>query len=247
MPSGLKMEGRRWLLPFALLLAACATVLPGLRTSLVFTSSHSTAHSPWRTSRRGNVARFGGLIEIPGDMKNGLKILVDGEPIQVLEFQAQKRGRGGAIMKTKVKNLLTGARTDKTFGTGTKWETFDTEWKAGTYSYFDEATDSFMFLDSETFEEIMVPSSVVGTEKARWIVEGSEVDVETWDGRILDIRFQGDLELEVAEVGQKSDSVQKQSIQATLSNGVTMSVPYYIKVGDKVLINSISFAFMKRL
>jgi len=160
----------------------------------------------------------------------------------VQEYQAKKLGKGVAICKTKMKNLLNGNMVTESLNSGTKYEIFDTDWKTGTYSYHDEATDEYAVMDMETFEEFRIPGSVVG-EAGQWIAEGCEIDFEVYEGKIISTKTKGDIVMEIAEI--KSDNGGR-DIQVLLSNGVTRSAPNYLKVGDKVLLNK-NFEIAKRV
>eukprot|EP00933_Yihiella_yeosuensis_P018468 TRINITY_DN15143_c0_g2_i2.p1 TRINITY_DN15143_c0_g2~~TRINITY_DN15143_c0_g2_i2.p1 ORF type:complete len:233 (+),score=42.36 TRINITY_DN15143_c0_g2_i2:57-755(+) len=207
--------------------------------SLSFTSlSRNVASRPVRSL----VARQA-QIEVPGGMKNGLKILVDDIPARVMEFASRKQGKGIAITKAKLRNLLTGAIIEKTLNSGQRVDVIDTDWKSGTYSYFD-GTD-FMLLDTETLEEASIPAAVMG-DWADWIPEGAQVDYELYEGQILGVQVKGDIILEVTECTQVKNN--GKDVTVVLSNGVTRSAPAYIKVGDKVLLDPLNnFAVKERV
>jgi len=194
--------------------------------------------------RGAAVARQGTMISIPGDIKNGIKMDIDGTPYQVVSFLSKKVGKGVAITKTKVMDLYTGAIIEKSLQSGSKYEAIDTEWVDATYSYYDEGNSQYMFMNSETYEEIPLAASVLG-DSGEWLVEGNEVELESYSGTTIKFRFKGELILDVKEILDtgRSDG----SVQAVLSNGVTKQGPGYLKVGDKVLIDQDTFAIKKRL
>jgi len=190
------------------------------------------------------VARRGTMISIPGDIKNGIKMDIDGTPYQVVSFLSKKVGKGVAITKAKVMDLYTGAIIEKSLQSGSKYEAIDTEWVDATYSYYDEGNSQYMFMNSETYEEIPLAASILG-DSGEWLVEGNEVELESYAGTTIKFRFKGELILDIKEVVDtgRSDG----SVQAVLSNGVTKQGPSYLKVGDKVLIDQDTFAIKKRL
>jgi len=194
--------------------------------------------------RGAAVARQGTMISIPGDIKNGIKMDIDGTPYQVVSFLSKKVGKGVAITKAKVMDLYTGAIIEKSLQSGSKYEAIDTEWVDATYSYYDEGNSQYMFMNSETYEEIPLAASVLG-DSGEWLVEGNEVELESYSGTTIKFRFKGELILDVKEILDtgRSDG----SVQAVLSNGVTKQGPGYLKVGDKVLIDQDTFAIKKRL
>jgi len=184
------------------------------------------------------------MISIPGDIKNGIKMDIDGTPYQVVSFLSKKVGKGVAITKAKVMDLYTGAIIEKSLQSGSKYEAIDTEWVDATYSYYDEGNSQYMFMNSETYEEIPLAASILG-DSGEWLVEGNEVELESYAGTTIKFRFKGELILDIKEVVDtgRSDG----SVQAVLSNGVTKQGPSYLKVGDKVLIDQDTFAIKKRL
>src|SRR5438874_12984378 len=116
------------------------------------------------------------------DLKNGLVLNLDGELWSVVEFQHVKPGKGGAFVRTTLKNVLSGKVVDKTFNAGTKVETANVDKRGMTYSYA-EGQD-FVFLDSDTYDLVTVPGAVVGEEK-NYLLDNAEVTVELHAGNPL--------------------------------------------------------------
>eukprot|EP00416_Gambierdiscus_australes_P035700 CAMPEP_0171101994 /NCGR_PEP_ID=MMETSP0766_2-20121228/56530_1 /TAXON_ID=439317 /ORGANISM="Gambierdiscus australes, Strain CAWD 149" /LENGTH=215 /DNA_ID=CAMNT_0011562167 /DNA_START=122 /DNA_END=769 /DNA_ORIENTATION=+ len=202
----------------------------------------------WRSiqpsSRRVAVQRRANMIQIPGGIKNGLKLLIDGDPVQVQSFLSKKQGKGVAITKTKVRNLLTGATVEKTLQSGSKYEVIETEWRKATYSYFNEDANAYMFMDDLTFEEVEMSADVLG-DAAEWLTDGVEVDLEMYDDKFVQFQFRKDLVLEVETVIDSGrEDGQKQVI---LANGIKKMGANYLKVGDMVQIHPTSFEIIKRV
>jgi len=198
------------------------------------------------SSERGAavIRRGGNIAQVPGDIKNGLKILIDGAPCLVESFISKKVGKGIAVTKAKVVNLLNGATVDKTLQSGQKYEVVDTMWRDATYSYFNEDTRVYNFMDAETFDEIEIPEGVIG-KAADWLSDGQLVDVESYEGQFLTFRFKGDITAEVTSIEERGRNDGQNMI--TLANGLTQAGPGYIKKGDTVLINPKDFSISKRL
>eukprot|EP00929_Paragymnodinium_shiwhaense_P067860 TRINITY_DN34102_c0_g1_i1.p1 TRINITY_DN34102_c0_g1~~TRINITY_DN34102_c0_g1_i1.p1 ORF type:complete len:295 (-),score=68.63 TRINITY_DN34102_c0_g1_i1:149-955(-) len=204
-----------------------------------------STHSESATGRRSSVARQG-QISVPGDVKRGVKMLVDGAPVEVMEFEIHKRGRGGSMVRMKLRNLISGASEQKNLGSGSKYEEIETMWKDATYSYHDDTTDEFVFLDSETFEEMRLGGKILGDFKD-WIKDGQAVDMELYNDRVINFRNRADIIEEIIEVRQKTDSMQKAHVTCVLANGVARQGPYYLNVGDKVLIHPDTYEITKRV
>eukprot|EP00929_Paragymnodinium_shiwhaense_P008142 TRINITY_DN112082_c0_g1_i1.p1 TRINITY_DN112082_c0_g1~~TRINITY_DN112082_c0_g1_i1.p1 ORF type:complete len:264 (-),score=96.42 TRINITY_DN112082_c0_g1_i1:131-853(-) len=178
------------------------------------------------------------MVQVPGDLKKGQRLLVEGNPLIVVDYVSKKVGKGVAITKAKMQNMLTGANIDKSLQSGAKYEEIETVWSQGTYSYFDADDDCYVLLDTETYEEMRIKKEVVG-EIGIWIKEGANVDVEVWEQQIVSVQSKGDIIEEVVEVKKKGT--------VELSNGVTKTGPDYLKVGDKVQINAKTYEIMKRI
>lgn len=239
--------------PGALLLAgAAALALYNLPASFVSGNSPAlprAGSAALSTCRSPAVDRSAGaIVQAPGDIKNGLKLIIDGQPYQILSFMSKKLGKGVGITKCKVRHLITGATVDKNLQSGTKCDAIDTEWKDATYSYYSEDSNRYVFMDLETFEEMELPGEALdGNED--WLTDGITVDIETYndDSKVhyINFRFKGDI---IAEVVKASDSNRQDGDQQVeLDNGAIKSAPGYIKVGDKVLIDAKNFNIKKRV
>lgn len=222
-------------------ISALCWLSPGALGSWQPAASRGVAQSLGRGSA---VVRHASQAQIPGDMKTGLRIIVDGVPMIVESFLSKRQGKGIGITKTKMKNLLTGANVEETLSSGSKYDLVETEWKSGTYSYFNQDDQAFVLMDSESFEEFTVSAAVMG-EQGEWMSEGSQVEIEYWNGRVINLQVTGDIIMEVKEIVMKKDN--GRDAQVMLSNGLTKAGPAYLEVGDKVLIDKKNFNIVKRL
>src|SRR3989338_1629970 len=170
------------------------------------------------------------------DLRNGTVFQEDDQPWVVLNYEHIKMGRGSANVKLKVRNLRTGHTIEKSYISNARVESADVEKIKVNYLYQDG--DNFTFMDSVSFEQYSLPkASFCGGEK--FLKDGLEVTLLTWEGQPLSVELPRSLELSVAETGPgvKGDSVSNMQKMATMENGLTMNVPLFINVGDKIKVD----------
>ncbi len=178
--------------------------------------------------------------------KNGLRIELDGDPFQITYFQHVKPGKGGAFVRTKVKNLLTGRSQDKTFRAGEKVELADVEDKRMQFLYRDG--DGLIFMDNETYDQIPMPSETVG-ESVKYLQENIEVDVLFWRGRPVNMELPSFIEAAITQTdpGMKGDTASGATKPATIETGAVIQVPLFIKEGEKVRVDTRSGQYVERV
>ena len=178
--------------------------------------------------------------------RNGAAIKVDGKRFTILYFQHVKPGKGGAFVRTRLRNIDTGAIIEKTFRAGEKLESVRTESRPMTYLYSDG--DLFYFMDSETYEQIAVPASALG-EAASYIVPNGEVTVLSADGEVVSVEPPAHVDLEVAETdpGLKGDTATGGSKPATLETGLVVQVPLFVNVGERVRVDTRTKEYLTRV
>mmetsp|Transcript_61368 Transcript_61368/g.118349 ORF Transcript_61368/g.118349 Transcript_61368/m.118349 type:complete len:250 (+) Transcript_61368:59-808(+) len=237
-----RIAGKRLVIFKAVALAALAAWMSHGFSAFTALTGVATRSAP---SQRGRLLkRQAGMCQVPGDVKRNLMILIDGTPFQIMEFQSKKVGKGIAITKTKIRNVLTGAIIDKTLNSGAKYETCETEMKEATFSFYDEETGEFNFMDLETFETLGLGADILGPA-GDFITDGMTVDIETFEGKALNLRFKGDLTAKIVDVHKSGRSDDTAII--TLDNGVKKQGAGYLKVGDTVIINKETFNLGKRV
>ncbi|ACV68589.1 elongation factor P [Desulfohalobium retbaense] len=179
------------------------------------------------------------------DIKTGLKIELEGEPFEILEFLHVKPGKGGAFVRTKLRNILTGAVKDHTFRSGEKFAKPDLEKKSMQFLYRD-GTDC-VFMDMSSYEQVNVPEDSLA-QQVGFLQDGQEVDVLTYQGQIIDIELPSSVILEVTETepGLKGDTVSGATKPATLETGLTVQVPLFIEQGEKVRVDTRSSEYIGR-
>jgi elongation factor P len=178
--------------------------------------------------------------------RNGSAIRADGKRFTILFFQHVKPGKGGAFVRTRLRNIDSGAIVEKTFRAGEKLEKVRTESRPMTYLYRDQ--DLIYFMDSETFEQVPVPQEVVG-DAAGYVVEGGIVSVLSADGEVVSVEPPPHVDLEVAQTdpGLKGDTATGGNKPATLETGVTVQVPLFVNVGDRVRVDTRSNEYLTRV
>jgi elongation factor P len=165
------------------------------------------------------------------DLKNGMVLNLDGQLWQVIWFQHHKPGKGGAVVRSKLKSISSGKTVDKTFNADVKVEVANVDKRTMQYLYNDGT--SFVFMDTGTFEQLEVPPEVVG-DATNFLLESQEAIVATNDGNVLYIELPASVELEVqyTEPGLQGDRSTGGTKPATLETGHQISVPLFIVTGS---------------
>jgi elongation factor P len=178
--------------------------------------------------------------------RNGLKILLDGQPFTMVFFQHVKPGKGGAFVRTKVKNLLNGKVLERNFRSGERVELADVEEKHMQYLYLDG--ESLVFMDQESFDQIPFSQEVVGDAR-KFLKENTEVDVLFWNGRPVNVELPSFVELDVTrcDPGLKGDTASGATKPATLETGAVVNVPLFVKEGDKLRIDTRTEEYVDRV
>ncbi len=171
------------------------------------------------------------------DLKNGLVLDLDGQLWSVVQFQHVKPGKGGAFVRTTLKNVLSGKVVDRTFNAGTKVETATVDKRSMTYLY--REGDDFVFMDSETFEQVPVPAATVG-DGAGYLLENADAVVAVHEGTALYVELPTSVELVVAQTdpGLQGDRSTGGTKPATLETGATIQVPLFVSTGEKVKVDT---------
>lgn len=179
------------------------------------------------------------------DFRTGLTIELDGEVCQVIEFQHVKPGKGAAFVRSKLKNLRTGAVVEKTFNAGEKIPKARVERKEVQYLYNDGA--GYNFMDMETFDQVALTPEQLG-EAVKYLKENMNIHLLMFQGKSIGVDLPNVVELEVVETapGIKGDTASGGSKPATLETGAVVQVPFFINVGDVLQIDTRTGNYMKR-
>ncbi len=179
------------------------------------------------------------------DLKTGMTLDLDGELWTLLDFQHVKPGKGHAFVRTKLKNVKSGAVLDRTFRADEKVGLAIVERKEMQYLYDDG--HSLVFMDSRTYEQIHVPHDVVG-EARRYLVEGASPLVAMHEGSAIGVELPAAVVLQVTQTdpGVKGDRVSGAMKPAVLETGITVQVPLFVEEGDKVKVDTRSGEYIER-
>ena len=171
------------------------------------------------------------------DIKNGSVLNLDGNLWTVIDFQHVKPGKGGAFVRTKMKNVMTGKVVDKTFNAGTKVE-FETVDRRDMQYLYNDGTD-YIFMDPDTFDQVLITPMVLGDAKD-FLIENEKVMIATHNGNPLFVELPASVILEVTytEPGLQGDRSSGGTKPATLSTGREIQVPLFLEVGTKVKVNT---------
>jgi len=168
--------------------------------------------------------------------KNGMHIGVEGSVWRILEFQHVKPGKGGAFVRTKLRNLDSGAVVDRTFRAGEKFPRVHTEVKNVQYLY--DAGDDVVFMDEESYEQLHLPRAGVADE-LQFLQPSATVQMLHVDGRPAGLQMPSAVELSVTdtEPGVRGDTVSNVTKPATLETGAVVQVPLFVNVGDRIKVD----------
>ncbi|MBE0425824.1 MAG: elongation factor P [Nitrospirae bacterium] len=181
------------------------------------------------------------------DFRKGLKVEFKGEPCEIIDFQHVKIGRGGAIVRTKLKNLKTGAVLEETFRAGEKLDSPGLEEKAMQYLYVQD--DMYYFMDVETFEQIPLAPSQLG-EVIKFLKENMTVNILYHKDKPIIIELPTFVELAVSKTdpaGFKGDTASGGGKPATLETGAIVKVPFHINEGDIIKIDTRTSEYIERV
>ena len=180
------------------------------------------------------------------DFRNGMCIEYNNKLCTIVEFQHVKPGKGGAFVRTKLRDIKTGRVVDYTFNAGTKFDSVRLETKKMQFLYSD-GTD-LNFMDMSSFEKLSIPAETVGSA-ANWLKENDEATLMYAGDELISIEPPMFVELEVTETepGFKGDTATNTTKPATLETGVTIQVPTFVEIGDVLQIDSRDGRFVKRV
>ena len=180
------------------------------------------------------------------DFKNGMTLDLDGTLFQVIEFQHVKPGKGGAFVRTKLRNVRTGAVLERTFNAGVKVGQARVERKEMQYLY--REAEDFVFMDLQTYEQVPVPPSVVG-EFASYLTDGANAVVAAHEGNPIAVELPASVLLAVTKTdpGVKGDRVSGAMKPATLETGLVVQVPLFVGEGDRLKVDTRTGEYIERV
>ena len=180
------------------------------------------------------------------DFRRGLKIELDGTPYEIVEFQHVKPGKGGAFVRSKLRNMLNGRVVENTFRAGEKMEKPDMETREVQYLYKDG--DGFAFMDMTSYEQFHVQEEQMGG-KGGYLLDGMELKMLMYRGKALDVDLPASVVLTVThtEPGMKGDTVSGATKPATVETGLTLNVPLFVSQGEKIKVDTRTGEYLGRV
>lgn len=181
-----------------------------------------------------------------GDFRNGITLEIDGNVVQILEFQHVKPGKGAAFVRTKLKNIISGGVVEKTFRPTEKFPAARIERVEMQYLYSDG--DLFHFMNTENYEQIALSEEAVG-DSLKFVQENEMVKVCSYNGNVFAIEPPLFVELEITETepGFKGDTAQGATKPAVVITGATVYVPLFVEQGDKIKIDTRTGEYLSRV
>jgi len=186
------------------------------------------------------------IVATSNDLKNGLVLNIDGQLWTVIDFQHVKPGKGGAFVRSKLKNVISGKVVDRTFNAGVKVETANVDKKDMQYLYRDG--DSWIFMDNVSYDQIPVPNSVVG-DNAKYLLENQTAQVAIHEGVPIIVELPASVEimLTYTEPGLQGDRSSGGTKPATLETGAEIQVPLFIESDTKVRVDTRDGSYLGRV
>lgn len=180
-----------------------------------------------------------------GDFRNGVTFEMDGNVVSIVEFQHVKPGKGAAFVRTKIRNVMTGAVTERTFNPNDKYPSAFVERKDMQYLYSDG--DLYYFMDMETYEQTPINGSVMG-DNFKFVKENMECKVLSYKGNVFGVEPPNFVELQVTETepGVRGDTATNVTKPATLETGAIIKVPMFINDGEMIRVDTRTGEYMER-
>ena len=181
-----------------------------------------------------------------GDFRNGMTFEMDGQVVQVVEFQHVKPGKGAAFVRTKYKNVITGAVVETSFNPTAKFPTAYVERRDMQYSYNDG--DLYYFMDMETYEQVPISKDILGDSFA-FVKEEMEVTIQFYKGNAFSVEAPNFVVLEVTETepGIQGYTSKAGNKPATLETGFNIQVPLFVNIGEKIRVDTRTGTYMERV
>jgi elongation factor P len=179
------------------------------------------------------------------NLKNGMTLLLDGKLQQVVDWNHHKPGKGGAVVRTKLKEVETGKVVERTFRAGEDVEQAIVE--RTTVQFLYREGDDYVLMDNETFEQRQAPSAAIG-DAADYLVEGDELQIQVYDGRIVGVELPASKDLEITQTdpGFAGNTATSATKPATLETGKEIQVPLFIEPGEKVKVDTRTGSYISR-
>ena len=179
------------------------------------------------------------------EIKNGMTIIIDGKLCLIEEFQHVKPGKGSAFMKMKLRNLRTGSLVEDTYNTNIKIERARVDKSKMNYLYNDGI--NYVFMNNETYEQLEIPEEKL-KDQIKFLKEGMDIDISTYEGEIIGITLPEKVEYEVTETTEatKGKTTNNATKDATIETGYTLRVPLFISQGEHIIVSTLDGKYVSR-
>ena len=179
------------------------------------------------------------------DFRPGLKIKWEGGMWSILECSHHKMGRGGAIMRAKLRNLETGSSIEQSFKSGERFERIVFDEKPAQYQYKDG--NDYVFMDMESYDQVMMSEDALG-DVIKYLVDNLEVNFDMYEGRVMGIELPKSVELKIADTapGFKGDTASGGGKPATTETGLVVTVPFFIENGETIVVDTRTGDYLER-
>ncbi len=180
------------------------------------------------------------------DLRKGVTVELDGALYRVTDYQHHKPGRGPAVIRTKLRNLRTGATIDRTFNSGGKVQ--DVRLDHATVQYLYNDGEMYYFMDMETFDQVALPATVLG-DTVHYLVDGTTVELESYKGEAITIELLTTVDLRVMKTdpGYAGDTAQNATKEAVMETGLKVQVPLFVNVGDVIRVDTRDGSYVTRV
>ncbi len=188
------------------------------------------------------------MPQIPtGEFRKGIKVILDGEPYEMLECNFVKPGKGQALYKTKLRNLLKGTIIDRTYKSGDSLEQADVHRGEGQFLYRDP-NGGYVFMDNETYEQETLSEEACGDD-AKFLLEGTNCELLYWNNRLIGMTPPQHVVLEVTytEPAARGNTATNVTKPATVETGATVMVPAFIEQGEKIKVDTRTGQYIERV
>lgn len=181
-----------------------------------------------------------------GDLKKGISLEVDGQPYTIIEWQHVKMGRGGAIVRLKMRNLRTGATIDRTYDAGERFPRVFLERRHVVYQYND--ADAYHFMDTQNYETVSLTADQLGDARL-YLIDGMELDIISYKEAPLNVELPVtvDLKITYTEPGFKGDTATGGTKPAQVETGLTVQVPLFVTTGETIRVKTETGTYVERV
>ncbi len=181
-----------------------------------------------------------------GDFKKGIKVILDNEPYEMLECNFVKPGKGQALYRTRLRNLLNGKILDRTYRSGESLEAADVHRSEGQYLYRDAT--GYIFMDNESYEQYSLSEETCG-DRTKFLLENATCGLLFWNGQLIEMTPPQHVTMEVTftEPAARGDTATNVTKPATVETGETVNVPAFVEQGDKIKIDALTGAYVERV